>query len=323
MDEFSLIDQYWNQEQTFRQDVLLGIGDDCALLKVPEQQVLAVSMDTLLADVHFPADALAQNIGYKSLAVNLSDLAAMGAKPAWGMLSITLPAIDEQWINAFYEGFSRLAKAYSMQLVGGDTTQGTLAVTIQVMGFVPKQGALRRNNAQIGDKIIVTGKLGAAALGLQVYYKKLLLSKTAEQEALNALHYPTPAISQGRYLIEIGAHAAIDISDGLLADLGHILKKSAVSAIIDTDAIPLAACLQEISLEQALQYACSGGDDYQLCFTLSADKVDLLKNMEGAYSVIGEVIPLQSPLIEVVGKHKEILSAGSSGYIHFTGKSFV
>ena len=210
MNEFEIIDTFFATQLEQRADVLLGIGDDAALLQVPHDQSLVVTTDTLINDVHFPASTQAYDIGFKSLAVNLSDLAAMGATPAWVTLSLTMPRADEQWVQEFCYGLFTLANRYRIQLVGGDLTRGNLSVTLQAMGFVPPQLALKRSNAKPGDLIYVTGTLGDAGLALQSLRRKIDLDEVDQREILWRLNQPEPKIATGKQLLGI-AHAAIDI----------------------------------------------------------------------------------------------------------------
>ncbi len=269
--EFVIIDDYFKSNIVNRDDVLLGIGDDAALLKVPADQLLAVSVDTLVEGVHFSVNTLPADIGYKSVAVNLSDLAAMGATPAWMTLALTMPKADENWLREFARGFFEIAKSYNVQLVGGDTTHGPLTISVQVNGFVPPRQALCRHNAKPGDKIFVSGALGDAGLGLQVLLGKRDLPKEAASYVLQRLHRPQPQIKLGLLLRGV-ATSAIDISDGLLGDLDHILTASHVGAEISTTAIPMSDVLRlHMSHEEALKLALTAGDDYQLCFTVPAE----------------------------------------------------
>src|SRR5579872_141773 len=241
MNEFDIIKKFFQRQSLHRKDVILGSGDDCALLKMPEDQLLAVSMDTLISGVHFPKDLSAYEIGYKSLAVNLSDLAAMGAIPAWFTCGLSLPDFDENWCKEFSRGLFDLANQYHIELIGGDLTRSKiLSITIQAHGFVPKELALRRDGAKIGDKIYISGKLGHAIL--KNYY-----------------HRPEPRINLGLAL-RGKAHSCIDISDGLIADLSHILESSKLGASIYMDKIPVVH-----------QDALISGDDYELCFTARAE----------------------------------------------------
>jgi len=247
--------------------VRLGIGDDAAVLEVPPGQQLVVTTDMLVAGRHFPAATDPEAIGHKALAVNLSDLAAMGAEPAWVTLAISLPAADAAWLTAFCRGFLGLARAHRAALVGGDTVRGPLAVTVQAMGFVPAGAAIRRAGARPGDGVFVTGTLGDAALGLQCLQGRLVLAPDLERLARARLERPSPRVREGLALRGL-ASAMIDISDGLLADLGHLLVASGAGAAIDLRRVPLSAAYRAF-LHQGgdLQPALAFGDDYELCFT--------------------------------------------------------
>ncbi|TAK73541.1 MAG: thiamine-phosphate kinase [Gammaproteobacteria bacterium] len=264
MTEFELIKHYFAQQSLHRPDVMLGIGDDAAILSIPAGMELAVTTDTLALDVHFPASASPYDIGYKSLAVNLSDLAAMGATPAWVTLAITLPQADESWIHSFCDGFFTLANRYQVQLIGGDLTHGPLAITVQAIGFIPTRKAILRSGAKAGDLIYVTGTLGEAGLALLSLQGK---ASPVPEDILTRLHRPEPRVTVGEAIRDI-AHAAIDISDGLTADLGHILEQSHVGAIIYVDQLPLS----HLPHEGGIHLALTAGDDYELCFTIPTDK---------------------------------------------------
>jgi thiamine-monophosphate kinase len=264
--EFDLIALIRERCALAREDVVLGIGDDAALLTVPAGQLLAVSTDSLLAGVHFPASTAAYDIGWKALAVNLSDLAAMGAIPAWATLALTLPRADADWVIAFADGFAALAREYKLALVGGDTTQGPLSITVAVHGLVPQGAALLRSGAHIGDAVYVTGTLGDAAAGLRLVDQPTF-AEPATLALLQRLHRPTPRIAQG-LVLRGRASACIDISDGLLADLGHICAASGVGAELDVDNLPSsAALLAATDAQNRLAFQLAGGDDYELCFT--------------------------------------------------------
>jgi thiamine-monophosphate kinase len=266
--EFDLIALIRERCALAREDVRLGIGDDSALLAVPAGQLLAVSTDTLVAGVHFPASATAYDIGWKALAVNLSDLAAMGATPAWATLALTLPHADARWVTEFAEGFAALAREYKLALVGGDTTQGPLSVTVAVHGLVPENAALLRSGARVGDGVYVTGTLGDAAAGLRLVDQPTF-AEAARLTLLQRLNRPTPRVAQG-LAMRGRASACIDVSDGLLADLGHVCAASGVGADVDVDNLPSSAALldtSDVPTRRAFQLA--GGDDYELCFTAS------------------------------------------------------
>lgn len=267
MAEFSLIERI-RRRAAAREDVVLGIGDDAALLRVPPGRELAVAMDTLNAGVHFPDGTAAADVGWKALAVNLSDLAAMGAEPAWCTLSLSLPQADAAWLDGFLDGFLELAAAHRVALVGGDTTRGPLSVCVTVHGLIEPGSALRRDGARVGDAVWVSGTLGDAAGALRQWQQQGVGVDPALRDRLDR---PTPRVALGRALRGI-AHAAIDVSDGLLADLGHVCTASGLAAEIELDALPCSAALAaafDRDTRRALQAA--GGDDYELCFTAPAE----------------------------------------------------
>ncbi|ENC7449130.1 thiamine-phosphate kinase [Salmonella enterica] len=267
--EFSLIARYFDRVRSTRLDVETGIGDDCALLNIPEKQTLAISTDTLVAGNHFLPDIDPADLAYKALAVNLSDLAAMGADPAWLTLAITLPEVDELWLEAFSDSLFELLNYYDMQLIGGDTTRGPLSMTLGIHGYIPAGRALKRAGAKPGDWIYITGTPGDSAAGLAVLQNRLLVSEETDAHYFIKRHLrPTPRILHGQALRDI-ASAAIDISDGLISDLGHIVKASGCGAKVDVDALPKsAAMMRHVDAGQALRWTLSGGEDYELCFTV-------------------------------------------------------
>ena len=269
MNEFELIRRYFAHQPVARRDVVVPIGDDGAVLEVPAGQQLVVSTDTLNAGVHFPVDADAVSVGHKSLAVNLSDLAAMGAEPAWFTLNLSLPQIDTSWLDGFCQGLYALAREHQVQLVGGDTTRGPLAIGIAIHGLVPLGQALLRRGARVGDLIYVTGELGDAALGLLQHTGKLPLPQAERAQVLRRLHTPMPRVREALALRGL-ATACIDISDGLVADLGHILDASQVGARIDLTRLPLSAVYRRQLASLGWEWALGHGDDYELCFTLPA-----------------------------------------------------
>lgn len=279
MSEFDLIKRHFTRPAP---TALLGVGDDCALLQVTEGKVLAVSSDMLVSGTHFFADADPCLLGHKTLAVNLSDLAAMGARPRWATLAISLPRADEAWLERFSAGFFALANRYGVDLVGGDTTRGPLNLCVTIFGEVEAGRALRRSGAQAGDEIWVSGKLGDAALALAHLQGRVVLPENDLAACAKALHQPQPRVELGLALRGI-ASSAIDISDGLLGDLGHILDASQVGAQIDVAAVPVSSVLRSFPLYAGC--ALSGGDDYELCFTApAARRADVLG--------IGEQLPL-------------------------------
>lgn len=268
MSEFSLIDEIRRRCAVARDDVLLGIGDDAAVLQCRAEHELAVSMDTLVAGVHFPLATAPSDIGWKALAVNLSDLAAMGAEPAWATLALTLPEADRDWLAGFCDGFVALARVHRLALVGGDTTHGNLTVTLTVHGFVPAGSALRRDGARPGDRILVSGTLGDAAAGLAVCCDRALPGLPEDADSgylLERLNRPVPRVALGLALRGI-ANAAIDVSDGLHQDLGHIAERSGVAAIVDAQRLLQSHALARVGdAAQRLRWQLAGGDDYELC----------------------------------------------------------
>lgn len=277
--EFDLIRKYFTHRT---RHALLGVGDDAALVRVRRGHVLAVSVDMLVEGRHFFKGADAEALGHKTLAVNLSDLAAMGATPRWVTLALALPRADERWIAAFTRGFMRLARAHDVDLIGGDTTRGPLNLCVQIMGEVPVNKALRRDGARAGDDIWVSGTLGDAALAVAARNRKIRLSTRQLAAASQRLDRPTPRVGLGLALRGI-ARSAIDVSDGLLGDLGHICERSRVAAVIEFDALPQSALL--LGAMRAMRAAprsatpgimqgalLAGGDDYELCFTAPASK---------------------------------------------------
>ena len=278
--EFSLIDRYFAVHDLHRPDVALGIGDDCALLVPPAGQQLVVTMDTLVADVHFFAAADPEGLGHKALAVNLSDLASMGATPAWATLALTLPKANEDWLERFCRGLFALADRYDVQLVGGDTTHGPVTtLTIQAHGFVPPDSALRRDGAQPGDGVYVTGTPGDAGLALAAAYGKALVVPEGRVYVQQRLERPEPRLAEGVALRGV-ASAAIDISDGLAQDLGHILERSGVGARLEVERLPLSLALAaSLDWDAAIVTALASGDDYELCFTVPPERVAWLESV--------------------------------------------
>ncbi len=318
MNEFEIIRDYFARQGLRREDVILGIGDDAAVLEPPAGMQLVISTDTLVEGVHFPAHTDPVSIGHKALAVNLSDLAAMGAEPAWFTLNLTLPRADAGWIEGFCRGLFDLARVHRIQLIGGDTTHGPLAVSIQVHGFVPPGQALTRAGARPGDRIYVSGVLGEAALALRLLHGELDLPEEYHAALLERLNRPLPRVSEGLALRGL-ATACIDISDGLLADLGHVLEASGAGARIVLKRLPLSpaydACFARIGWDAAL----AGGDDYELCFTLPPDREVALHRAAACFacslSYIGEIEA--EPGVRVLDETGREYRPASRGYDHF------
>ncbi|MEN8214560.1 MAG: thiamine-phosphate kinase [Pseudomonadota bacterium] len=317
LSEFALIDDYIATSDSKRPDVCLGIGDDCAVLDVPAGKSLAVSMDTLVEGRHFTEDADPASLGYKALAVNLSDLAAMGAIPAWATLSLTLPEADTRWLEAFMQGFLQLADRFGVQLVGGDTTRGPLSITVQIQGFVDPGKMMRRNGARAGDLLYVTGMLGDAGLALRLQQRGKLDPKK-HRELQQRLDRPTPRVDAGLQLAAI-ATAAIDLSDGLIGDLGHIMQQSQVGATIELERLPVSQAVAEaIRADDDWSLPLSSGDDYELCFTLPEEKQRQLQQLSAKLDCqvtrIG-VIEQQPGIRCITSAGKAV--AVTSGYDHF------
>lgn len=320
MNEFELIREYFASQPVVRDDVILGIGDDAAVLRMPEDRELIVSTDMLVAGVHFPEGTDAQSIGYKALAVNLSDMAAMGATPMWFTLNLSLPQADPAWLKGFCSGLFQLARQFNVALVGGDTTRGPLTVGIQILGNTPRWQALTRGGAKPGDRIYVTGVLGDGALGLAVVQGRLQLPEEYIGPVVARLERPLPRVQAGEQLRGI-ASACIDISDGLAADLGHILETSGVGARIRLDRLPLSPAYDAAFEQVGWQAALGGGDDYELCFTMPAAREPELRRVAGRMGVpfteIGEIE--SQPGLRIIDEHGAPYAPAAGGYDHFRG----
>jgi thiamine-monophosphate kinase len=318
--EFELIQRYFSLKGQPRPDVALGIGDDAALLNPPAGQQLAIAIDTLVQGVHFPRNTLAYGIGWKALAVNLSDLAAMGAEPAWFTLALTLPESSEAWLTEFSRGLFDLSNQYGLSLVGGDTTRGPLTVTVQIAGYVPTGQALLRAGAGPGDRIFVTGSLGDATLALQLLTGQLPVPAQNYPGLLKRLNQPQPRIEEGRALGGI-ASCAIDISDGLLADLQHMLDASDVGAEIYLPQIPYSTKARQLlsRYPDIRNSLLSGGDDYELCFCVTPDKLQRLEQIAAEnqfqFTEIGQVS--DSKELRCLDATGQAVEMDTGGYTHF------
>jgi len=313
--EFSLIERFFSNTGQSRFPVKLSQGDDAAIVDVPSGKQLVMSVDTLISGVHFPEQTSAADIAHKSLAVNLSDLAAMGATPAWFLLSITLPKFDEAWLSEFSTSLKTISNHYQTELIGGDTCRGPLSITIQITGLVNKNNYLDRKSAKLGDLIIVSGTLGNAALGLAHLQQKITLPNDLIEPCIKALNRPLPRLELTEFLTRF-ANAAIDLSDGLVGDLRHILDQSQKGALIRRDALPVNDWIRS---HQAYDFALSGGDDFELCFTVPAkDKNEIdhwnQHNPQCLLTAIGEVTESGYQLIS--NDQTEDLSHWQ-GYQHF------
>ena len=310
--EFDLISRIDARARS-RGGVVFGIGDDAAILEVPPGQQLVVTADTLNVGVHFPEATAPADIGWKALAVNLSDLAAMGARPAWCTLSLSLPKADPAWIDAFLDGFMRLADQHAIALVGGDPTRGPLSISVTAMGLVESGCALRRDAAQVGDDVWVTGSLGDAAMALQAVLQAREVSVALRQR----LDRPTPRVAAGQRLSGL-VHACIDLSDGVLADLGHVCERSGVGAEIRMADLP---CSDELAAVHASQRWTlqTSGDDYELCFTASPRNrehiVQALDFTDVSATRIGRIVAGQGA--QALDSEGAPWLPASSGYTHF------
>ncbi|MBD8880614.1 thiamine-phosphate kinase [Rhodanobacter sp. 7MK24] len=319
--EFRLIDRIRERTALGREDVRLGIGDDAALLAVPAGQELAVAIDTLVEGVHFPQGTAPADIGWKALAVNLSDLAAMGAVPAWALLALTLPQPDAAFIDGLADGFAQLAQPHRLALVGGDTTRGPLTLSVAVHGFVPPGQALTRAGARVGDAVLVTGTLGDAAAGLRCLQGPMQTdARTSMRDVLiDRLNRPMPRVAAGLAL-RGRASACLDVSDGLLADLGHLCDAGGVGAEIDAALLPRSPALLGLFDEVAARdFALGGGDDYELCFTVPVARVaevqiDLARLGCGA-TRIGSIVAGEG--VRVRDADGRWLEPGRAGWDHF------
>jgi thiamine-monophosphate kinase len=320
LNEFELIRTFFMRQPVSRADVAAGIGDDAALLRPPAGQLLAVTSDLLVSGVHFLPDIEPRSLGHKALAVNLSDLAAMGAEPAWFLLNLVLPEVDAHWLERFCGGMFDLARAYNVQLVGGDTSCGPLAIGIEAHGFVPESAALRRSGAKTGDRIYVTGTLGDAAVALRHRLGKQRLSEDDFTAVVERLDRPIPRVREGMALRGL-ARSAIDISDGLVADLGHILELSHVGARIFLDKIPVSPVCRAHIKKFGWEVALAIGDDYELCFTVPPQNIGALEQLQFACGLhyIGEIEA--EPGLRIVDESGRPYRPTFTGHDHFAGKN--
>jgi thiamine-monophosphate kinase len=322
LNEFELIQKFFTAQSVARDDVAVGIGDDAAVLAPPPGKQLVVTTDTLVEGVHFLPDADPVAIGHKALAVNLSDLAAMGAEPAWFLLNIVLPVSDERWLHGFCEGMFALAGMHNMQLVGGNTARGPRVIAIEAHGFVAEGEAVRRGGAEPGDSIYVTGELGDAALALQHALGKHRLPEADFAAVRPRLERPTPRVREGMLLRRF-ATSAIDVSDGLVADLGHILEASGTGALIVRDRLPLSNIYRNHLADIGWDLALAGGEDYELCFTVPARHDAEFARWQSKFgcraTCIGEIV--SGPGLQILDAAGNAYRPASAGFQHFAGGS--
>ncbi len=311
LSEFQIIKSYFDKK--YQDDnVIQGIGDDCAIVTVPKNVQLAISMDTLVKGVHFPNDTSAYDIGWKALAVNLSDLAAMGATPKWMTLSLSIPNHNKQWLTNFSQGLFDCAKPYGVKLIGGDTVRASLSITIQIHGFVTNNKINYRQGAQVDDLICVTAYIGEAAAGLVCVQNKM-----DNDYLISKLNQPTAQIKIGLALAGL-ATACIDISDGLASDLSHILDKSNVGAELDITSLSENKTLKAFSPTEIENFILNGGDDYQLCFTINAKEIEQLQKQFPKIKIIGKIIADKKLMLKKASNRRPLAINGQTkGYNHF------
>jgi len=322
MDEFSLIERFFSQPNAgaaqANSALQQGIGDDCAILRVPLGKELAFSLDTLVAGVHFPVDADPGEIAWRLLGAAVSDLAAMGAEPNSFTLALTLPELTEQWLKKFSQQLAIAADKYQITLAGGDTTKGPLTLSVQVQGFVEQGQALLRSGAAEGDFICVTGNLGDSRAGLELL--DVEQPDTAQRYLLQRYYRPVPRVATG-LLLRAYASACIDISDGLLADLNHILRRSEVGARLDADSIPMSDAMRQVAGDNALQWALGGGEDFELCFTVPALQWPALQQQLQQHQVAVSTIGVVTATIELqIFRDGQWQHIAASGYNHFSSE---
>jgi thiamine-monophosphate kinase len=320
--EFDLIERYFTHPSSagrVRSDVIVGVGDDAALLRVPAGADLVAAVDTVVAGRHFPADTDARSIGHRALAVNLSDLAAMGATPAWATLALTMPSADADWLHGFSAGFTRLADAHGVQLVGGDTTAGPLTISVQILGLIERGTALLRGGAHAGDILAVTGTLGDAGAGLALVTGRLAGQDPAAADALvERFEYPSPRVTFGSSARGF-ASAAMDVSDGLVGDLPKLAAASGLSAHVEVGRLPLShALLATVPVAQARELALAAGDDYELLVAVAPKRFDELaaeaRRLNLTFTAIGDLRPGSGVTWTLDGR---AFAAPTHGYDHF------
>ena len=320
MGEFDLIKRYFLRK-SLQNDVILSVGDDCAITSIPTGYQLAITTDTLVEGTHFLPSISPTDLAYKSVAVNLSDLAAMGATPAWVSLALTLPEIKEEWLAEFSQSLFAILDRYGVSLIGGDTTKGPLSITLTAQGFLPENQGLFRHQAKVGDWIFVSGFLGDSAAGLDLLLQNRKIENESDRYFIQRHLRPTPRVELGLALRSFSC-CALDISDGLLADLEHILERSQVGAEIYLENLPISRhlCIQ-YEQTQAEKFALTGGEDYELCFTVSEEKREemeqVLRSQGIKVTCIGKILPQTSGL-NLLKNGEKVALPEHCGFDHFS-----
>ncbi len=323
LSEFSIISRFFSDgmlaDKQKSSNILLGVGDDCALLQMNNNQAMALSMDTMVAGRHFPEQAPPEDIAYRAVAVAVSDLAAMGADPLAFTLGLTLPDSNENWLERFSRGLRSAANNFNISLIGGDTTKGSLAITVQVHGLLPENKKILRSGAAPGDTVFVSGYLGDAATALAVLNDDASVDDETRRYLCNRFYRPQPRIALGQALLPI-ASAAIDISDGLLADLGHIAEASGLGATIYADRLPISTTVAKlVDDKKAINHALIGGDDYELCFTASSSSRETLQQISSRLGItITEIGEMNlSDNVRCIDQSGVEIQTDITGYQHF------
>lgn len=319
MGEFDLIKRYFLRK-SLQNDVILSVGDDCAITSIPTGYQLAITTDTLVEGTHFLPSISPADLAYKSVAVNLSDLAAMGATPAWMSLALTLPEIKEEWLAEFSQSLFAILDRYGVSLIGGDTTKGSLSITLTAQGFLPENQGLFRHQAKVGDWIFVSGFLGDSAAGLDLLLQNRKIENEFDRYFIQRHLRPTPRVELGLALRSFSC-CALDISDGLLADLEHILERSQVGAEIYLENLPISRHLcTQYEQTQAEKFALTGGEDYELCFTVSEEKREemeqVLRSQGIKVTCIGKILPQTSGL-NLLKNGEKVTLPEHCGFDHF------
>ncbi|MGC2463427.1 MAG: thiamine-phosphate kinase [Steroidobacteraceae bacterium] len=315
--ESQLIERYFRELGASREDIVLGIGDDAALLRVPGNCELVLTTDALIEGVHFLPGAPARALGHRALAVNLSDIAAMGASPSWALLSLNLPVADEAWLREFTAGFGALARSHDVALVGGNLSRGALSITVELAGLVPTGQALRRDGARAGDELYLSGSVGDAACGLELLRGEVTVPAAEAAYLQRRFEYPTPRVALGQALRGI-ASACIDISDGVYIDASRLLAASGCGAKLEIERLPVSEPLRRALGEQSWRTALCGGEDYELCFTAppaqAAAVVATAARSGQAVTRIGALYPGTGLTLTAAGS---VMQFSPSGFDHF------